>query len=630
MAPTALDALKRAAEAAPGDAAVWERYVAALYASGRKAAARKAARQAKVPGPERRRLLAIADGKASAPLDDVLSLFQAGRLAEARKLSHAVATEYPRDPRVLNIKGAIDLAAGDPLAAEIALKQALKLDPGSVDIRANLGLALARQGRATEAIRVMEKVNGRQATPALRTNLASAYLGADRPAEALDAVIDVRKEDPRDGEALAVHATALLDLGRAGEALDILGEAAKRNDFDLHDLMADAVERARGRRAAMDYVAQLSGISTETERRLARRLAEWGELEEAGRRARAVALRDPHDAEAVHIAGTVGRWKDGDPLIAVMEQGLANKAISPERRGTFGLALTKAHMDLGHHSRAFEAMAKGNRLLRSLVDYDVETDLKRFEATAATWTRDVIGRLAAGGPDIAPVFIVGLPRCGSTLMETILSRHPRVVSLSETPRMLSAALGGRPDEPTVKRIRTEARGILDPGDGRIATDKMLANFQVVGALAAALPNARFIEARRDLRAVGLSIFQARLGMVAHPYSMDLREIGRYAAGYAGLMAHWEAALPDRLTRIDYEALVSEPANMVPALVAAAGLEWDEACLGDTPPERRIDTLSVAQAREPIHTRSVERWRHYEAELAPMIDVLIESGAIPAR
>ncbi len=635
----ALARLRRAAEFAGADPAQWTRYVSALLDAGQKGRARKVAKSAPLAGAARNALVAMAEnapGAASGPpLADLVSLVRTGRTSDARRLGGELLKRFPADAKLLNVLGVMALSADDPLDAEAYLRRALVADPASDDARANLGLAIVRQGRGGAAVEILQPLAQRSNAPiAARVNLVSAFLRADRPRDALDLSVEILKDTPGDPETMALRAQAHLALGQGAAALETLAPLRDDATFDLHDLVADAIERTEGRATAMLYVDGLGDLPRATARRLAALLAEWGELDSAARLSRPLAETDPSDPSPFRLIGLCEKWNTEDPLIDAMKRGLNNDALSPAQRGSFGLSLAKSHIDARRDEAAFDALLAGNEQLRKTVRYDVETDLGRFQAIADTWNSEAFASAQDGqGPDIAPIFIVGLPRSGSTLIETVLSRHPSVTPLGETPYVHSAVrdAGNKPDHRAIRAIRDAATEFLiPPTRGGVTTDKLLSNFTYLGALAAAFPNARFIEAKRDLRAVCLSIFQAELTPVGHPYAMNLEELARYAVGYSRLMNHWEEVLGSRLYRASYELLVSDPVMRIPELVGGAGLAWNGACLGTTPPERRINTFSVAQARQPITTASVARWTRYEKGLQPLIDILEDEGVLASQ
>ncbi|NND20016.1 MAG: tetratricopeptide repeat protein, partial [Silicimonas sp.] len=576
-----LASLRRAAESRPADERLWSRYVFELRSAGLKSRARKAARAGKVTGAARKRLLDIAEGR-RAFSDDIAGLIRNGAFAEAWLVGNERLKSFPDDVQLRVLLGAAALAEDDPVRAESVLAPAFDLAPKSVPVRTNLGLALLRQGRAETAVSVLEPIateNGGSIDA--RVNLASAYVRLERMAEALELTTPLLAEAPEDPDVVGVHGRALIRVGRADEAVELLRGLADNPAFSLHDVLADAIAGAEGLDAAIEYALQPSDTPSETQQRLAALLAEWGELGRAGELARSGADATPHDPAPYRLLGLCGAWSSDDPLINLMQRGARDESLSPVKRGTFSLALAKAYLDTGDDAAAFRALADGNRMLRGVVDYDIAADAGWMDRIAGNWSAETVDRFRQGGRKAAPVFIVGLPRSGSTLVETILSRHAAVHDLGETPAIFTAARRATeaPGPEAISALADAAERIFAPPAGKtLTTNKLLSNFQNLGALAAALPDARFVEMRRDYRDTCLSIFQSDLTPTAHPYSMDLTELAHYALAYDRLMRHWSKVLGDRLVRVRYEDIVTDPEAEIRQLLERLDLDWDPACL----------------------------------------------------
>jgi hypothetical protein len=249
----------------------------------------------------------------------------------------------------------------------------------------------------------------------------------------------------------------------------------------------------------------------------------------------------------------------------------------------------------------------------------------------------------AGVSTDRPVFIVGMPRSGTTLVEQILSAHPDVHGAGEIANLASliARVSG-PDGSTypfwAKALGVSDFGVLgetyldslptgDAGRGR-TTDKRVANFEHLGLIHLCLPGARIIHCRRDPRDVALSCFASRFSD-GQGFADDLVELGRYWHAYDRLMAHWRRVLPPgRMLEVDYEAVVEDTEGWARRLVDHCGLDWDAACLQFHTSGREVRTGSFAQVRRPIYTGSIGRWRRFAAQLAPFIEVI--EGAASAR
>lgn len=634
----ALAQFRRAAEASGGHPQAWGIYVSALAESGRTARAKSAAQGAPVPAAVKKELLALAAGAtpdAGPPqqaLGSVAAKLRAGDTGGARAKALDLARAFPKSAAVRNLLGVIALGREDPAEAETHLAAARSLDPDNLDVAANLGLAQLRQARPMAAVRLLEPLAAPNAPLVLRVNLASACARAGLGARAVALCEALSAETPDDPDIAAIRAEALLAEDRADEAVAALQALADSDGFALQDLLARAIEAARGPEEAGAFVAGLGPLDPETDMRLAQEQAQWGNVVGATARARQLAEAHPTDPRPFRQIGLYGRWQAGDPLIGAMRAAATNEALTPSERGRFGLALGKALIDTGEDDDGFAELIRANSLLRRFVSYDPDDEASRMARIARLWDAKIIARLGRGGDDsVAPIFIIGLPRSGSTLIESVLARHGDVTALGESP--VCAEIAGRlREKPSAASVR-EVAGEVAPfytekarGRARV-TDKFLHNFLNAGLLAAAFPRAVFVEATRDPRATCLSIFENPLNPAGHPYAMDLAELGRYGADYTRLMDHWAVVLGLRLHRCRYEDLVADPDTAVRALLDAVGLPFEAACLQPEKQARRVDTLSVAQVRAPLHTGSTARWRRFEAHLGPLLDALEAGGAI---
>jgi hypothetical protein len=304
----------------------------------------------------------------------------------------------------------------------------------------------------------------------------------------------------------------------------------------------------------------------------------------------------------------------------------------------FCFALAKASEDRGDYAHAFELYARGNRTRRALEDYDpVQTEMINERIVKVFDAGFVAQHTGRGHPDPAPIFVVGLPRSGSTLIEQILASHSEVDATHELPevgRLIQHINRDRKD----RTAYPEA--VLDFSDDAWASlgwsyiertrqyrhdaprfiDKNPNNFASIGLLSLALPNARFINTRRHPLDTCLSCYK-QLFAKGQPFTYDLQELGEYYLQYERMMAHWHAVLPGRVLDVQYESVVADQAGETRRLLEFCELPWEEACLRYYETERAIRTASSEQVRRPIYTDSVGLWRHYQRELGELIDIL---------
>ena len=328
--------------------------------------------------------------------------------------------------------------------------------------------------------------------------------------------------------------------------------------------------------------------------------------------------------------------------------GAASKAanLPPQEKMKLEFILGKACLDTGDAEKAFAHYAEANRLKRAT--YKVFS-IEKFEAYADSIIRLFTPALiekhkGAGNPSARPVFIVGMPRSGSTLTDQIVSSHPQAASMGEmnflqhslpvfantdVPDYFSAnipsvnsALIEKLSPALLQDIARKYLAATDRFAGGAAhlVDKMLFNYLWVGVIRLALPNAKIIHCTRDPIDMGLSIWQLSFqGSI--PWAYDQSEIGRYYKAYRKVMAHWEKLFPGDIFEANYETMVAEQESETRRLLAFCGLPFDNACLNFHQSTRKVSTASATQVRQPIYKDSVKKWKKYEQYLKPLIDAV---------
>ncbi|WP_353473304.1 sulfotransferase [Salipiger sp. H15] len=356
-----------------------------------------------------------------------------------------------------------------------------------------------------------------------------------------------------------------------------------------------------------------------------------GRFDEAETLFRALIKRHPDETELYRIFLATKKLAAGDPLLVAMERLWARRDLSDRHRMHLGFALAKAMEETGQTTRVFPYLARANALQRKAAPFDSAAQAREFAAVRKAQAG--LTPAPAGTPALRPVFVTGMPRSGTTLVERILGAHPEVAAGGELGHALKLAYGyfgaGEQMRPITQeppaRVAAFAEHYMrlaarDAGRGTgVITDKSILCHLVFGLLDHALPGARIIVVHRDPRDIALSIYKNHFVLGTHRYASDLAEIATVIKRFRASVAHWKEALPDRIHQIRYEDLVADPEGQSRALVAAAGLGWDPACLESHESAGAVKTLSVSQARQPIYRGSAQAWRKYETELAPFIE-----------
>lgn len=328
--------------------------------------------------------------------------------------------------------------------------------------------------------------------------------------------------------------------------------------------------------------------------------------------------------------------EDFKRLLALDPQKFSH--LPAEQRCKLDFALGKAWQDIKEYDKAFAAFDRANSTLRSSYNYDIAGLEKYFGEIADIFSADFVARHAQSGHESEkPIFIVGMPRSGTTLAEQILSSHSDVHGAGEL-KTLDAIMSflqngkkeslvnsafmnqlGAPHFRQIGQMYVQETEKTAPDVTRI-TDKMPFNFMWIGLIRLALPNARIIHCRRDARDVALSCF-TRMFTELTPWSNDLEDIGRYHNAYDRLMKHWKTVFGDSIYDLDYEALTAEPEKEIRKLLDYCGLEWQDACLDFHDNKRIVATASDTQVRKPIYKDSAGSWKRYEKHIEPLIKIL---------
>ena len=517
-----------------------------------------------------------APDSAAAHSDLGLALLQAKRLDEAvGALERALALAPSLAPAALNLGNVLRLR-GDAVAAAAAYRRALEIQPDFVEAHRNLALTLISLGRPAEAA-----THGRRAVE-LRPDFAAAW-------------------------------------GNLGTALDRAGQAD------------EAIE-------ALRRVVALRPESASAHATLARTLSAYGRLAEAAESYRTAIALNPRRAAAWRR--TLDRIVPSDAAqVEADEAAFADPETQDYDRAQLGFKLGKAYEDRGDYARAFERLAAANAIIRRGLDYDRARSDATFADVRESFSAEFFARTEGWGTsDETPVFVLGMPRSSTTLVEQILASHPDVYGAGELP-VLNVLAGGLSAPgarlrfadvlPSITPDRVAALGdeyvrqlrAHGPQGVRFITDKLPGNFLLIGLIKLALPRAKVIHCRRDPGDTGMSMFRTPFVGSNLPYCYDLGEIGHYYRLYQQIMAHWHQVLPGFIYDIQYETLVSNQEAETRRLLEHCGLDWDDRCLDFTKAQRPVHTASWAQVREPMFDRSIGVAKRYGARMQPFYDAL---------
>lgn len=567
-------------------------------------------------------------------------LQEMGKLEESAVCLERVAALQPHNPETHNNLANTFMRMGRLDHARTHYDKALSFNPRYAEAHSNLAHLLHELGSDEEAVREAQlaiDLNPRLADAYL--NLAEAELARRRGGDALRALDNLLRFAPQHPGALTGRARALKQLDRLGEARESAAAAAAlapRNP-DTHNVLGE-IQRSLGlvdeAFASFEQAIHLSGASTEQARvNKAVLLMEAGRSQEARALFDAILEDNPRCLSAWANRADMKTFTPGDPDIARLEGLLGpHGPVSFKDRMILQCVLGKVHLDLGNSERAFHHLGEGNRMKRSGFQFDVGATVGWLESIAAAFPPALFGkRRTAGAPSDLPVFVLGMPRSGTTLVEQILASHPAVHGAGEL-AVMRRLVGGVGDYPA-GAAQLDQDGLARLGEAYLAqvrplaagrsrvVDKMPANFLHAGLIHLALPNARIVHCRRDPVDTCLSCY-TKLFEAEQPFAYDLAELGRFHRGYQALMAHWRAVLPaDRFIEVDYEAVVEDLEGEARRLIDFLGLPWDESCLEFHRTARPVRTASVNQVRQPIYKSSTGRWKRHAGQLGPLLEAL---------
>jgi predicted Zn-dependent protease len=542
-------------------------------------------------------------------LGDQLTIEGDLRGADAAYAQHIKAST--KDPRLMN--AALALCENQIGQAELLLREHLKKFPTDVAAIRMFAEVAGRLGRYKDAenllTRCLELAPGFNAA---RYNYAMALYRLNKSVAALQQIDILTASEPRNSGYRNLKAVVLANIGDYQESLEIYA-----------DVLAKHPDQSR---IWMSYGHALATAGRQQDSIAAYR--------------RCIALA-PTLGEAYFSLANLKTFRFDEAEVQTMRTHLTSGDITNEDRSNFHFAIGKALEDAGSYAESFEHYAQGNKLRSAVVGYDPESTTafvqraKRLLNHGFFAAREGFGAAAAD-----PIFIVGLPRAGSTLLEQILASHSLVEGTMELPDIMAIAaeLGGKPSHPQDSAY-PETLAALSPQECRALgeryiqqtriqrktdkpffIDKMPNNFLHIGLIRLALPNARIIDARRHPMACCFSGFKQSFAR-GQRFTYSLEHIGRYYRDYVELMAHFDAVIPGKVHRVIYEDMVGDTEAQVRRLLAFCGLPFEAATLSFYANERAVRTASSQQVRQPIFREGIDQWRRYEAWLQPLRDTL---------
>jgi len=563
-----------------------------------------------------RRMLAAYPGNSDAYQLLGIALRSRGDVHAASQAEQAAIIASVRNPQL--IQAASALLDNDLPTAESILRPLLHHRPTDVAAIRMMAELAARVGRLTDSENLLRRAL--ELAPgfiAARANLATVLYKQQRPAEALGELDRITTDRDADLATDSLRAAAVGRLGGHEEAIALYRSVLDRRPDDPRLWMS-----------------------------LGHNLRTVGRVDEAIAAYRRGSELRPHYGEIWWSLANLKTFRFSNADVAMMNDALGRADLTEEDRVHLNFALGKALEDRREWANSFKHYDAANRERRQALDYAASEITRQVDRSIAFLTSEFFAeRQSFGCPAEDTIFIVGLPRSGSTLVEQILSSHPKIEGTTEHPDipMMARRLAGNDNAGGIRRFpeilaslsADECKALGEEYLQRIKPqrvterpyfiDKLPNNWALLGFIRLILPNSRIVDARRHPLATGFSNFKQHFSR-GQPFTYDLADIGHYYSDYIRFVRHVDNVLPGWVVRIINEDLVAEPAAEIRRLVEILGLEWDDACLAHHKTKRPIRTPSAEQVRKPVNAAGVDQWRHYEPWLGPLVSSLADTVA----
>jgi tetratricopeptide (TPR) repeat protein len=526
------------------------------------------------------------------------------------------------------------------------------VNTSTVDQDVRTARELIRRGRLPEAEALALRLS--HASPGVPSTLLACEIEEARPdlARALDIVTTALAQD-REHPALQLkRAQILMALRRRSEGFAAAERAIEIAEPDPDPLLLDAVasiymqtnEPGRAKPLLYRVLARFPNDPTLLYKAALSHFY-LNETAEADALLARVLEMAPGYGFAWHVRSQLATQTLEANHISELRSALARPRLRDVDRMLVSFALAKELEDVGEFAQSFEPLLQANRLKRGTLTYDVRNDVRAMQNVMTHYSAEAMQALRGGDETRGPIFIVGMPRTGTTLVERILGSHSQVISVGEAVDF--------PEEMTAAARAAHARlGLTDPdyvraslqmdfgevgrryiaavrqlaGGQPYTIDKLPFNFRYCGLIHAALPNAAIVHLTRDPMDTCYAVFKT-LFINAYHFSYQLDELAEYFVAYRKMMDHWQAVMPGVMLEVRYEELVADPETQCRRLLAHCGLPWEDEVLDFHTSTKASTTASTAQVRRPIYRSSVQKWRNFSRELQPVLRRLAEAGLV---
>jgi len=588
-------------------------------------------------------------------INSVMELYSNGQIKEALASLKTLAVDYPDEPLLCNISGVCYKAIGEMDAAVKSFEKAIAIKPDYTEVYYNLGITFKELGQLDAAVQSYKKALAINPTYAeVHNNLGNVLRilgqnikGSNRPKylRIMDTAIDHLEwaiaYKPNFAEAYYNLGVVLADKGQLDAALKNCEKtvALKPDWAEAHNNLAVTLHDLGQLDAAMksyEKAIEIQPNYAEPYAYLGNALKELGQLDEAMKSYEKAITVKPDYAEAHRFLSFIKRYSTSDLQVTKMQSLFSTSDLSESDRMHLCFALAKVNEDLDNQNELFKFLHEGNRLRKKILNYSLEKDQKTYSIYTKLFSSppsDIKKSLSHYPSTIRPIFIVGMPRSGTTLVEQIIASHNAVHGAGELGTLtdilnsilkeyLAHSMNGLPKKAFLS-IRKQYLDSLSRFNvpENIITDKMPLNFRNIGFILSAMPEAKIVHLKRDARATCWSIYKNYFHSKGNGFSYNQEDLAGFYALYTELMAFWHQLFPGKIYDICYEDLTTNQEEETKNLLKYCELEWDESCLNFHNSKRAVKTASSLQVRQKMYQGSSEAWKKHEAYLKPLIKAL---------
>lgn len=656
----ASQSLAKAAAIKPREGTIWVRWTEALIRlndTAETTAALKQLAASGLPATTQKQIAARMSASASKTkvdtggvnpkdLQAIVARLNKADFTGAEKLIRGLLRKFGNVALLHNMLATALMENGRLEEARQAAQKSTALDRNYAEAWSTLGDICLRLGLHGDAVSTLEQARSlTPAAPKVLLNLGKAHSAQGHTSLAMETLDLCLKHDPKSSEAWFVKGRIQADVQDHKAAMESLAMARKLglDTVPLVNLEASTLNALSTPEKAIDLLdreIKRAPDNAAFHRTRATILQSMGRFEDARDSFRTAITLDPTNGQTYRSLSASHKFTKDDPLIGELKSVWSRDDLKDDDRLQLGYALSKAMEDCKQFDQVFPYLNAASELVRKAHPYDIITRRKEIDKVKKIFAgfQPDNHPLTNTGEDYAPVFVTGMPRSGTTLVEQIISSHSTMTGAGELGRFSRSAfeLSMMPTSPDhadqltsdgiqhlAEDYKTYISEILPEADQ--ITDKSIQTYLLMGLVWLALPEAKVIVVRRDPRDNLLSIYKNLFPEGRHLYSYDLEDLAAYYRMFDEIIDFWRGIAPDRFYEIQYEELISDPEAQSRALINAAGLDWEDACLNFHQNKRRVDTLSVYQVRQPMYKSSMAAWKRYENDLQPLIKGL--SGLI---